>query len=118
MPVCQKCAVEYAEGAATSATHNHLNLTPSQSQKERELFLDNAFSSAVVGGTAQFVSFLLVFTTQATVSVVENLLLTSFIGLCAGLIAYALLTGYDQLSPRQRESSSKNNYRAMPDEWA
>lgn len=119
MPVCNKCAIEYLEGTREAATHQHLNSVESldENQKDRELYLDNAFSAAVIGGTAQFISFLLVLTTQPSVSLVENLLLSSFIALCVGFIAYALLTGYDQISLRSRESSSETGYE-MPDPWA
>ena len=68
------------------------------------------------GGTAQFISFLLVLTTQPSVSMVENLLLSSFTALCVGFIAYALLTGYDQIKLRSRESSEADY--EMSDPWS
>jgi hypothetical protein len=120
MPVCSKCAVEHVEGVSESSLHPlPLSSAPSnEDQKDRELFLDNAFAAAVIGGTAQFISFLLVLTTQATVSLLENLLLSAFIGLCLGCIAYALLTGYDQISSQDRETASEGSYQQMPDTWA
>jgi|SRR5437763_761428 len=118
MPVCHKCAVEYLEGTREAAIHQHINLAASldESQKNQELYLDNAFSAAVIGGTAQFISFLLVLTTQPSVSMVENLLLSSFTALCVGFIAYALLTGYDQIKLRSRESSEADY--EMSDPWS
>lgn len=118
MPVCHQCAIEYLEGTREAALHQHLSRIESleENEKDRELYLDNAFSSAVIGGTAQFISFLLVLTTQPSVSLIENLLLSSFIALCVGFIAYALLTGYDQINLRGRESSSESVY-DMSDLW-
>src|SRR5207237_2802375 len=118
MPFCHKCAVEYLSGTREAAAHQHRNITASldEIQKNRELYLDNAFSATVIGGTAQFISFLLVLTTQPSVSLVENLLLSSFTALCVGFVAYAVLTGYDQIKLRSRESSEADY--EMSDPWS
>ena len=55
-------------------------------------------------------------TTQPSVSMVENLLLSSFTALCVGFIAYALLTGYDQIKLRSRQSSEADY--EMSDPWS
>jgi hypothetical protein len=104
--------IEYAERVVETSVHRlPIQAAPSSNDlQDDELFLDNAFAAAVVGGTAQFISFLFVLITQTSVPLFENLLLGSFIGLCLGLTTYALLTGYDQVRLRRREPASETSY--------
>ena len=61
----------------------------------REKKLDVVSASVVVGGTAQFLSFLFGLMTDFIPRVFDNVLLSVFIGLCVAVIAYALMKGND-----------------------
>lgn len=56
---------------------------------------DIVSASVVVGGTAQFVSFIFGLVTEFVPRVFDNILLSAFVGLCVGVIAYALMKGND-----------------------
>ena len=57
--------------------------------------LDVVSASIVVGGTAQFVTFLFGLVTEFIPRVFDNILLSAFVGLCVAAIAYALMKGND-----------------------
>jgi hypothetical protein len=61
----------------------------------REARLDNVTTAIVIGGTAQFVTFIFGLVTEFVPRVFDNILLSAFIGLCVGVIAYALMKGND-----------------------
>lgn len=66
---------------------------PQASRREKKL--DIVSASVVVGGTAQFVAFIFGLVTDFVPRVFDNILLSTFIGLCVGVIAYALMKGND-----------------------
>ncbi|MGE0882058.1 MAG: hypothetical protein AB7P14_00815 [Blastocatellales bacterium] len=70
-----------------------INQTPQVSQREKKW--DIVSASVVVGGTGQFVSFIFGLVTEFVPRVFDNILLSAFIGLCVGVIAYALMKGND-----------------------
>lgn len=61
----------------------------------RESKFDIVSAAIVVGGTAQFVVFIFGLVTDFVPRVFDNVLLSAFIGLCVGVIAYALMKGND-----------------------
>jgi hypothetical protein len=61
----------------------------------RESKLDTVSTAIVIGGTAQFVTFIFGLVTEFVPRVFDNILLSAFIGLCVGVIAYALMKGND-----------------------
>jgi hypothetical protein len=61
----------------------------------REAKFDTVSAAIVVGGTAQFVAFLFGLVTEVMSRVIDNILLSALIGLCVGVIAYALMKGND-----------------------
>src|ERR1051326_1742698 len=70
--------------------------TPTGSKtKRREAKFDTMSVAAVVGGTAQFVTFIFGLVTEFVPRVFDNVLLSVFIGLCVGVIAYAVMKGRD-----------------------
>jgi hypothetical protein len=142
MQVCINCGVEYREGdAAHNRSLSSHSLAPSGEQQvvspiasasrsaqlngrlkepfgdppRRDLLVANATTSVVVGGTAQFVSFLFVLIAQTAVSLLENAMLSSFIGLCLGLTAYAILTAYDQMKWYDRVAPEHKSPRQVVD---
>ena len=73
-----------------------INSIPSGSKTNpREAKFDIVSASIVVGGTAQFITFIFGLVTEVVTRVVDNVLLSVFIGLCVGVIAYALMKGND-----------------------
>jgi hypothetical protein len=63
--------------------------------KPRETKLDHVSASIVCGMTAAFMAFIFGLVTGYISSNLENILLSLFMGLCIGVIAYALMTGDD-----------------------
>ncbi|HEX9000988.1 MAG TPA: hypothetical protein VGB07_13875 [Blastocatellia bacterium] len=59
----------------------------------REAKFDTVLTAIVVGGTGQFVTFIFGLVTEFMPSMFDKVLLSSFIGLCIGLIAYVLMKG-------------------------
>ena len=73
-----------------------INSIPSGTKTNpRETKFDIVSASIVVGGTAQFVTFIFGLVTDFVTRVFDNVLLSAFIGLCVGVIAYALMKGND-----------------------
>ena len=73
-----------------------INSIPSGSKTNpREAKFDIVSAAIVVGGTAQFVTFIFGLVTEFVTHVLDNVLLSVFIGLCVGVIAYALMKGND-----------------------
>ncbi|MFN0109015.1 MAG: hypothetical protein ACKVZH_09220 [Blastocatellia bacterium] len=61
----------------------------------REKKLDIVSATIVVGGTAQFVTFLFGLVTDFIPRVFDNALLSVFVGLCVAGISYVLMKGGD-----------------------
>ncbi|HQR33160.1 MAG TPA: hypothetical protein PLK30_10500 [Blastocatellia bacterium] len=84
---------------ASSLSDEQATRTVIQSVKDRprisdhEKRLDVVSASVVVGGTAQFVTFLFGLVTEFIPRVFDNVLLSAFVGLCVAAIAYALMKG-------------------------
>ncbi|MBK6798685.1 MAG: hypothetical protein IPL01_18660 [Acidobacteria bacterium] len=57
--------------------------------ESQESSIDLLAASIVIGLTAQFVSFIFGWTTEYIPRLLDNLLLSSFMGLCVGVIAFA-----------------------------
>ncbi len=63
--------------------------------KTRESKLDIVSAAVVVGMTGQFVMFIIGLVTEFVQRLLENILISAFVGLCVGVIAYALMKGND-----------------------
>ncbi len=71
-----------------------IKLKPKATTHEKKL--DVVSASIVVGGTAQFVTFLFGLVTEFIPRVFDNILLSAFVGLCVSAIAYALMKGDEE----------------------
>jgi hypothetical protein len=70
-----------------------INTIPTGSKTNpREAKFDIVSASIVVGGTAQFITFIFGLVTDFVPRVFDNVLLSALIGLCVGVIAYALMS--------------------------
>jgi len=63
--------------------------------KPRLSKLDTVSAAVVVGMTAQFVVFIFGLVTEFVPRLIENILLSLFVGLCVAVIAFALMKGND-----------------------
>ncbi|MCG3162658.1 MAG: hypothetical protein JMDDDDMK_03952 [Acidobacteria bacterium] len=63
--------------------------------KPRGSKLDTVSAAVVVGMTAQFVLFIFGLVTEFVPRLIENILLSVFVGLCVSVIAFALMKGND-----------------------
>ena len=63
--------------------------------KPRQSKLDTVSAAVVVGMTAQFVMFIFGLVTEFVPRLIENILLSVFVGLCVGVIAFALMKDND-----------------------
>lgn len=88
---------EQASGISEDQTARNVIQAINSNQKvnAREKKLDVVSASIVVGGTAQFVTFLFGLVTDFIPRVFDNVLLSAFVGLCVAVIAYALMKGND-----------------------
>jgi len=69
-----------------------INAIPTGSKTNpRETKFDIVSAAIVVGGTAQFITFIFGLVTDIVPRVFDNVLLSALIGLCVGVIAYALM---------------------------
>ena len=103
MSVCPRCAAALQEVVESSPRSVPLtSASPSEDRQPQELMFETVLTATVIGLTVQFISFLFGLATQVVASLYENLLLSSFAGLCVGVIAFALLKGYDQVNLRHR----------------
>lgn len=71
------------------------SINSNQKVSAQEKKLDVVSASIIVGGTAQFVTFLFGLVTDYIPRVFDNVLLSAFVGLCVAVIAYALMKGND-----------------------
>ncbi|MCI0339078.1 MAG: hypothetical protein L0226_16015 [Acidobacteria bacterium] len=82
---------------------NHFNqftstdptLTSEATIKPRERKIDLVFAAIVIGLTASFVAFIFGLVTEYIPRTVDNILLSAFMGICIGVIAYALMKEED-----------------------
>jgi len=63
--------------------------------KRRESKLDTVSTAVVVGMTALFVVFIFGLVTEFVPRILDTILLSVFIGICVGVIAFALIKGDD-----------------------
>ena len=87
------------ESASIATTHEPQSfLSPQQTHAQtapRAAKLDLVSAAVVVGLTAQFVTFIFGLVTEFVPRLFDNILLSVFIGLCVGVIAFALMKGND-----------------------
>lgn len=87
------------EPAGIAATHEPQPFTPlTQARAQaapRAAKLDLVSAAVVVGLTAQFVTFIFGMVTEVVPRLLDNILLSVFIGLCVGVIAFALMKEND-----------------------
>jgi len=102
MPVCSRCASEYQNEVLQPITDNATwaSQPPTADQRPGEARLETALTAVVVGLTAQFVVFIFGLAAQFVPSLSGSVLLSSLVGLGIGVIAFALLRGYDQAKLR------------------
>ena len=107
MSVCPRCAAALKEVVESSPRSVPLtSASPSEDRQPQELMLETVLTATVVGFTVQFIIFLFGLATEVIASLFDNLLLSSVAGLCVGVIAFALLNGYDQIHLRHRAGVS------------
>jgi hypothetical protein len=87
-------------GVETEHTPSRLNRTVQEINAEvmgkpRESKLDIVSTAVVIGMTAQFVVFIFGLVTDFIPRMLETILISVFVGLCVGVIAYALMKGND-----------------------
>ena len=70
-------------------------ITRSKDSKRRESKLDTVSAAVVVGMTAQFVVFILCLVTEFVPRIIDTILLSVFVGICVGVIGFALMKGND-----------------------
>lgn len=78
---------EFTQTAAT--------ITTDVKVKPRETKGDFLAASVVYGFTASFMAFIFGLVTEYIPSAFENILLSLFMGICVGVIAYGLMSGED-----------------------
>lgn len=88
---------EQASGISEDQTARTViqSIKPNRKANAQERKLDVVSASIVVGGTAQFVTFLFGLVTEFIPRIFDNVLLSAFVGLCVAVIAYALMKGND-----------------------
>src|SRR5262245_41425178 len=91
--------IGFEEESATSQFQNQNRIVEDIKadvvSKPRESKLDTVSAAVVVGMTAQFVVFIFGLVTDFVPRLIENILLSVFIGLCVAVIAFALMKGDD-----------------------
>jgi len=70
-------------------------VTITNNSKRRESKLDKVSAAVVVGMTAQFVVFVLCLVTEFVSRIIDTILLSMFVGICVGVIGFALMNGKD-----------------------
>jgi hypothetical protein len=65
------------------------------SSKRRQSKMDTVSAAVVVGMTAQFVVFILCLVTEFVTRIIDTILLSMFVGICVGVIGFALMKGHD-----------------------
>ncbi len=67
----------------------------STDSKRKESKLDTVSAAVVIGMTAQFVVFILCLVTEFAPRIIDTILLSMLVGICAGVIGFALMKGAD-----------------------
>jgi len=70
-------------------------ITTTTKSKRRESKLDTVSAAVVIGMTAQFVIFILCLVTEFVPRIIDTILLSMFVGICVGVIGFALMKGHD-----------------------
>ncbi|MCI0388123.1 MAG: hypothetical protein MOB07_05055 [Acidobacteria bacterium] len=70
-------------------------VTTTTKSKRRESKMDTISAAVVVGMTAQFVVFILCLVTEFVPRIIDTILLSLFVGICVGVIGFALMKGND-----------------------
>jgi preprotein translocase subunit SecF len=70
-------------------------ITTTTKSKRRGSKTDTISASVVVGMTAQFVVFILCLVTEFVPRIIDTILLSLFVGICVGVIGFALMKGND-----------------------
>jgi|SRR5215813_3806749 len=70
-------------------------ITTTTKSKRRESKLDTVSAAVVIGMTAQFVVFILCLVTEFVPRIIDTILLSMFVGICVGVIGFALMKGND-----------------------
>ena len=70
-------------------------ITTTTKSKRRESKLDTVSAAVVIGMTAQFVIFILCLVTEFVPRIIDTILLSMFVGICVGVISFALMNGND-----------------------
>ncbi len=78
-----------------SRSQSAAKTTKTKRSKRREAKLDTISAAVVVGLTALFVVFILGLVTEFAPRIIETVLLSVVIGLCVGVIAFALMKNDD-----------------------
>ncbi|HKQ79752.1 MAG TPA: hypothetical protein VJ810_39020 [Blastocatellia bacterium] len=68
-------------------------ITTTTKSKRRETKMDTISAAVVVGMTAQFVVFILCLVTEFVPRIIDAVLLSMFVGICVGVIGFALMKG-------------------------
>ena len=71
------------------------NIAATTSSKRSKSKLDTVSAAVVVGMTAQFVVFILCLVTEFVSRIIDTILLSMFVGICVGVISFALMNGND-----------------------
>lgn len=86
---------ENATSEIQSKDKSVTKVTRSKDSKRRESRLDTVSAAVVVGMTAQFVVFILCLVTEFVPRIIDTILLSVFVGICVGVIGFALMKGND-----------------------
>ena len=86
-------ASAFSEDQTARTVIQSINSKSNKNPLEKKL--DVVSASVVVGGTAQFMTFLFGLVTDFIPRVFDNVLLSVFVGLCVAGIAYVLMKGND-----------------------
>lgn len=93
----EEISLEEARATAPFQNQNQTigKITPKPVSKRRESKLDTVSAAVVVGMTALFVVFLLCLVTEFAPRMLDIILLSAFVGICAGVIAFAMMKDHE-----------------------
>jgi len=86
---------EHATSSFQSRNQTIEKITAKPVPKRRESKLDTVSAAVVVGMTALFVVFLLCLVTEFAPRMIDTILLSAFVGICVGVIAFALMKDHE-----------------------
>src|SRR5262245_713130 len=70
-------------------------VTITNNSKRRASKMDTVSAAVVIGMTAQFVVFILCLVTEFVSRIIDTILLSMFVGICVGVIGFALMKAND-----------------------